>query len=108
MQKFWTFVAFLLFPGTVGVCVGHLIHKHRERIRASWDMLRGHTELKEGALRCARVHVEADMVQVKRDRLKDLELAADELKIARGFIAHAEAIIPNPKTTYAETVNDVL
>ncbi len=93
-------VAFLIG----GYLAGTYCVKHHVRIRAAYDILRGTAELKGGAFRCPRTHIEGGCEPIKTERRKMHEEAADELKDARGYIAACE----KEKTSYSAIVNDLI
>ena len=89
---------------SVGCYAGALIYAHRVRICLALDVLRGRVKHDGGNFSCAREHIEGSYRAVKREEYDTLVAAADELKVARGFIAAFE----RDKVSYAEIVNDVL
>jgi hypothetical protein len=59
-----------------------------ERARFIWAMLCGRIVLECGqAPRCGREHLPGGFKAVAADELKALQIAADDLKVARGVIA---------------------
>jgi len=85
----------------------------RERLRIALKIIRGELELSREsngeannnspAFKCMKEHVEAGETRIKASQLLELNQAADELKIARGYIANTK----NQKA-YAAEVNDLL
>jgi hypothetical protein len=58
------------------------------RIRIAWRILTGKSKLNtDGIIRCGKAHPEGNQIIVEKKRLKDLERAADDLKVANGVIA---------------------
>lgn len=86
-----------------GFLIGWEIFTYRERIALSVAVLRGRVTVRDGVVKCQRQHVETNQETIDKERRKALEDAADELKIARGFIAHTES----KRYSYAEAVSDL-
>lgn len=87
-----------------GSVLGAQCVKNRIRIRTALAVLRGHIAADGQVLKCSRGHLNADEVVLKRSRLCALEEAVDELKFARGYVAHVEVA----NTSYATAVNELM
>jgi hypothetical protein len=58
------------------------------RFELAWKILTGEMKLdKDGVFRCTKEHVAGGSVVIEKATLLKLEIAADDLKVARGVIA---------------------